>query len=520
MKSQDYWQKRSEAIAEGQYKKADDYLNGLADAYGRAKGNIQKEIEVFYSRYAENNEISYAEAVKKLTPAELKSFRMTLDEFIAKAKDNEDGRWTQELNNVYYKSRISRLDALLTQIQHEIEMMTDKTVSETSSLLNDTYADTYYRNMHSIQSGLGFGIDFGKLDKDKVNAATTEKWLGANYSSRIWDDKGALIQGLQTTIPQALIRGEGLRRTVEVALGKLQSSEYNVRRIIKTEQSYLVHKATASGYVASGVVNEYEFLATLDKKTSEVCRGTDKQVFDIKDMRVGVNYPPLHPNCRSTVTPYFEGNVIKRTARGVDGESYDVPGDMSYKDWYKEYVANDPESVLAEKMYKNKGADQRQFANYKSVLGKNAPKDITAFQQLKYTDSEKWRYLKVDFTRRNSLLKDSSLKLPNVYTAEISDKKFTDYLFGGKHEEGLIKGNLFNSRLGYNANNYSKLLGEIRDSSSLYPVKNKGSDQYGDKYEQQIILYGLIGKPTNVLVGWRTLDKRTWLSSVYIKELK
>jgi hypothetical protein len=60
MKSQDYWQKRSEAIAEGQYKKADDYLNGLADAYGRAKGNIQKEIEVFYSRYAENNEISYA----------------------------------------------------------------------------------------------------------------------------------------------------------------------------------------------------------------------------------------------------------------------------------------------------------------------------------------------------------------------------------------------------------------------------------------------------------------------------
>jgi SPP1 gp7 family putative phage head morphogenesis protein len=519
MGSREYWQRRSEDIAQAQYDKADAFLEEMVSAYDRAKANITKEIEVFYARYAQNNEISYSEAVKKLTPAELKLFRMTLDEFIAKAKDNEDGRWTKELNNVYYKTRISRLDALYTQIQHHIEMITDNTVTGTSAMLSDTYEDTYYRNIHSIQTGLGFGVNFGKLDKDKVNAATTERWLGGNYSSRIWEDKDALVRGLQTTIPQALIRGEALKRTVEIALGKLQGSEYNVRRIIKTEQSYLVHKATASGYAASGVVQEYEFLATLDKKTSEVCRGTDKQVFNLKDLRVGINYPPLHPNCRSTVTPYFKGNVTKRIARGADGKTYDVPGDMNYTEWRRTYVESNPEAILSEKMYKNKAADEKQFAKYKSVLGKDAPKDISAFQQLKYTDSEKWKYLKVDFSRRSKILSDDTLRLPNAPNAEINTSKFTEYLFGGKHENGLIKGRLFTKRLGYDINNYMDLIEEIRRSSNMYPVSIKGADKYGTKYEQQIILYGKTEKPTNVIIGWMVQGDRTWMSTTYIKEL-
>ena len=73
--------------------------------------------------------------------------------------------------------------------------------------------------------------------------------------------------------------------------------------------------------------------------------------------------------------------------------------------------------------------------------------------------------------------------------------------------------------MGYDINNYKDLVSEIVRGSTIYPVLNKGVDKFGTKFEQQIILYGKTGKPTNVVVGWRVNGDRTWLSTAYIKEL-
>lgn len=45
-------------------------------------------------------------------------------------------------------------------------------------------------------------------------------------------------------------------------------------------------------------------------------------------------------------------------------------------------------------MYKNKAADEKQFTKYKSVLGRDAPKDISAFQQMNYTEIKTYDDLK------------------------------------------------------------------------------------------------------------------------------
>lgn len=61
--------------------------------------------------------------------------------------------------------------------------------------------------------------------------------------------------------------------------------------------------ADVAAYKAAGV-RQYEFIATLDNRTSAVCAGLDGKVFDIGDAQTGVNYPPMHPNCRSTTVEY------------------------------------------------------------------------------------------------------------------------------------------------------------------------------------------------------------------------
>src|SRR5690606_25042433 len=155
MKSREYWRRRSEEIVRLQYDKADEYAEKLKREYERAVQSIERDLVVFYERYAVNNEITLAEARKILNSNELNEFRMSVEEFIAKAKDNANGRWTKELNNVYFMTRVSRLQALLVQIRQQIEMLIGSLQEGTKNLLSDTYTDTYYRTLYEVQKGVG-----------------------------------------------------------------------------------------------------------------------------------------------------------------------------------------------------------------------------------------------------------------------------------------------------------------------------------------------------------------------------
>ncbi|MBR2594077.1 MAG: minor capsid protein [Firmicutes bacterium] len=87
-------------------------------------------------------------------------------------------------------------------------------------------------------------------------------------------------------------------------------------------------------------VEEYEIVATLDNRTSELCQEMDGQRFPMKDFEAGVTAPPFHVNCRSTTCPYFndEFSVGERAARDENGEVYYVPSDMTYPKWKEAFV--------------------------------------------------------------------------------------------------------------------------------------------------------------------------------------
>lgn len=341
MNNQEYWRKRSEEIAALQFNKSDEYANKLKREYEKAISSIQRDLEVFYERYAENNEISMAEARKLLNSRELNEFRLTVEEFIEKAKDNADGRWTKELNNIYFKTRISRLDALLTQIRQQAEMIAGSTHNGTTELLQDVYTDTYYRTLFEVQKGTGIGVSFAKVNDKALSKVLQTRWIGENYSQRIWNNRDKLVYELQTKLSQSFIRGDSIDRTAKALAERMNVSYSNAIRIVNTESSFIAHQATADSYEASGVVKLYEYLATLDNRTSEICRSMDGKVFNLSEKQVGINWPPLHPNCRSTTVPYFEDEegIGERIARDALGKTYYVPADITYQQWYDKYVA-------------------------------------------------------------------------------------------------------------------------------------------------------------------------------------
>ena len=171
-------------------------------------------------------------------------------------------------------------------------------------------------------------------------------------------------------------------------------------------------------------------------------------------------------------------------------------------------------------MIKNASKDVAQYKRYREVLG-NSLGSLAKFGQVKYNDSEMWKFLQLDYERQKELKSHPELKLPNLENLVVSDTKFTKYLFGGENERGLAKGKAFSDRLGYDLGNWKELQKEICERAGRYPAYYRDNNGYGDRYEQKIIIYGKKGMPANVVVGWMARqDDTTSMSSTYIKEIK
>lgn len=86
------------------------------------------------------------------------------------------------------------------------------------------------------------------------------------------------------------------------------------------------------------VIEGYEWVSTLDGRTTETCMALDGQVFEIGKGPM----PPAHWNCRSTTIPVVkkEYNIMGlvdngRPAVGEDGPEQDVSAKTNYNDWLK-----------------------------------------------------------------------------------------------------------------------------------------------------------------------------------------
>lgn len=125
-----------------------------------------------------------------------------------------------------------------------------------------------------------------------------------------------------------------------------KAQRFITSRLVRTEVNYFSNQGTLEGLKAAGFT-KYRFIATLDLRTSEMCRKLDLKVFNIDDAEIGVNLPPLHPFCRSVIVPAYENEnraVRTRWARNpITGKGMKVPADMSYDEWYKKYVLSDDE---------------------------------------------------------------------------------------------------------------------------------------------------------------------------------
>lgn len=167
--------------------------------------------------------------------------------------------------------------------------------------------------------------------------------------------------------------------------GLMQVSRRDAEAIARTS---LHHVANVSRELVwsenSEVIEQVEYLAVLDGRTSTQCRSLSGQRFDIGKGPI----PPIHINCRSTRVAVFKDGLDfldkagSQFARGETGVQHVSP-DLTYYSWLKNQSAGFQDSVIGPDrglLLRNGGLTSKRFAELQ--LNKN-------FQPLTLDDMRK-----------------------------------------------------------------------------------------------------------------------------------
>ena len=416
MDSQEYWQRRSLEDAARRINLTEDFINdNLKKYYKEAQKEIKQALNEFYKRFADENNITLAEAKRRLKDLdfekinfealsedagiiakEIRQLKDKLPDETLKAMESHQAELDKILNAYSKKGEITRLELLDAEIEKTLIKLFNNEQISIYNLLADTYKDGYYRSIYNVQTSFGVGVDFVKPNEAVIQKSVTKSWCKTNYSEKIWGHKKQLAKDLRSHITQGLIQGLGEDEMSKKLAKDLGVSLSNAKRLARTESNYIHNQASLDTYEEYAGIEQYRFLATLDYKTSPICQDLDGKIFSKKEAQVGVNFPPMHPNCRSTITVYFEGDEVgTRAARRSNGKGYEVPADMTYKEWFNNLEETEQGKMkLKLKKERNKTNDKEQFEKYKEILGDEAPKNLAAFQNLKYNKPEKYAELK------------------------------------------------------------------------------------------------------------------------------
>jgi SPP1 gp7 family putative phage head morphogenesis protein len=341
MRNADYWRGRFSILEDSAHQEAQRTIQDMEELYLDAQRSVQKEIESWYVRFAVNNQISLTDARKWLTAGQLEEFHWSVKQYIKIGEQaGLDAAWLKKLENASTRFHISRLEAVQTGIQQQLELLYGNQVDSLDALLKKVVGNGYTHTAFEVQKGVGLGWDITGLDQKKLETLLSKPWTtdGRTFRDRCWLNKNDLVGSVSKSLTQGLLRGDSPAKITTAIQKQFGVHRYKAGRLVNTETTYFNAVATKECYKDLDV-EMVEIIETLDSHTCSICGGLDGKVIPISQYEPGVTVPPFHPNCRGTTAPAIDPKYAgERAARNADGDVYYVPANMKYADWVQTFV--------------------------------------------------------------------------------------------------------------------------------------------------------------------------------------
>ncbi|REJ23701.1 MAG: hypothetical protein C6W54_11025 [Bacillaceae bacterium] len=214
------------------------------------------------------------------------------------------------------------------RVQEELQKVSNLEISTLTSILEDVFAQTYYRTAYQIEKSFEIAIDFKRLNPVIIKEFVDYDWSGQHFSERIWKNQQTLRDALKTVLVRGIQDGESIDKMARKITKQFNSKSYQSKRLVVTETARVISQARENIYSDSGV-QKVEWLATLEQNTCEICAKLDGKIFDLDDPKRPKI--PRHPNCRCDLIPYISNE--KKFRKNNETKQY-IPH-KTYDEWSK-----------------------------------------------------------------------------------------------------------------------------------------------------------------------------------------
>lgn len=263
----------------------------MADVFDDYWDELEKDEKNLFDEMSEiisDNWVAVASVISFFYLYNMKNDTIKYNTFMQRAS-KEEKRYAKKLMKKYGKSDLYKSSDIkgtkINVLKIAIDITEEVGAKGMSAALEKhfsemaTRVDKYIKNKYDIKAD-------GKIklpDIYKNQLANSQK-----VSMKLFEE-----------LKNGIIKGEKYQDISEtLKKGYEKRSLSDVKKIVRTEGTAITNAVGLEMFEEEGYT-EYKYSSVIDSRTTEICRSLDGSVFKISQAERGVNFPPMHVNCRS-----------------------------------------------------------------------------------------------------------------------------------------------------------------------------------------------------------------------------
>lgn len=309
MRDKKYWQNSSINTVVLAEKITLDYEKDLENLYLDLSKDIEKELSLIFNKYGKNDKILYNDLRLRIDNKLYKQFKSILKYVCEELSNNIINQDIIKLaKNLYRRKTISILEYIQFMCDYYICQLSNNNLKYVYSTMNTEYLACYYVYYYYYINGTSKQIEFIPVSDSTVQKVLKNSWFDGTktctYLERVNISKIQLKNTITDLLPRYIAMGYSLDSCMkEIDKSINRRHGYDIATM-RTTSDYICNQAIYN--VMNNVeLDSYVYIAILDERTTEQCRTLHDNVYKLSEAKIGINFPPLHFNCRSTVLPYF-----------------------------------------------------------------------------------------------------------------------------------------------------------------------------------------------------------------------
>lgn len=266
-----------------------------------------------------------------------------VEKLYLEAGDTYGARVFRERMERELKQKLTNLKANQKEIELQLQKFKVQAEQNTLQKLTEVKREASLREMYQ-QSRLagGFLSNFGKAYIPDIVTLQTKaagsKTLG-EYMSKLYD---TYEKGLKDVLVNGIVRGDSYQTMINNLTRQTNITARKAQLLVRTEANSIFNESVKTVIKDNPLVKGYRFRAVLDRRTSKICQQHDGDYIPKDQIQPGINYPPLHPNCRSTVTTVLASedervDTMQRYTKNGSNQWEKVPVGMKYQEYKDKY---------------------------------------------------------------------------------------------------------------------------------------------------------------------------------------